>query len=160
MGKVKAKGVYGLVVASKNVGDDVPIHMTGNNDSQKLDIQFKGEQQVGETALQGSVLKVDNQALGDYSITCSRRKRQSSCPMRAAHSINLGPWSIEWLQDQVYGDVGVVCSSKQYSKIKLSTQAISSKIVEDDTMIKEVKTSIKLKHYGRNIKKNCSTTCQ
>jgi len=71
----------------------------------------------------------------------------------ATHSVNSGPWSLEWLQDRVHGDAGVVSTSKQNSKHKQSTQASLSKVEADGTLKNRLKTSCKLKHSSHNLKK-------
>jgi hypothetical protein len=53
----------------------------------------------------------------------------------------------------VHGDVGVVSSSKQPSKIMLNTKAKSSKIVTDDTLPQKTAPCHKLKRSARNLKK-------
>ncbi|PNX78571.1 hypothetical protein L195_g034549 [Trifolium pratense] len=81
-----------------------------------------------------SVLKMDSQEVlgdpaggadmsppsGDALIRPSFRpllsKRTSSCPPEARRSVISGPWSLEWLQDQNYGDAGVIFSASKKSR--------------------------------------------
>jgi len=39
-----------------------------------------------------------------------------SCPPGAGRSLVYGLWSMEWLSDQVHGDVGIVSSSRRKGK--------------------------------------------
>jgi hypothetical protein len=41
------------------------------------------------------------------------RKCTNSCPPRAARSSVSRPWSVEWLNDHVHDDTGIVSSSKK-----------------------------------------------
>ena len=152
-GTVKVVGVCEMEATSNKNVIDVPFKATDNTTLQKVDIYGQEDKQLKETDAQGAGVKVDSHHFVESSKTSLRRKRQNSCPPRTTRSFNLGPWSIEWLQDQVHGDVGVVSSSKQASKIKKNTQVNSSKLVKDDTTVKEVKLDNKLKHSARNLKK-------
>ena len=118
-GTVKVVGVCELEATSKKKYDtDVPIKTIDSNTLQKVEIFGQDNKQLTGTDAQGAVVKIDSHHFVESSKTSLRRKRQNSCPPRVTRSINSGPWSIEWLQDQVYGDVGVVSSSKKASKIK------------------------------------------
>jgi hypothetical protein len=114
---------------------------------------MKGEQKLSVDASLEAVLQEDNQPLGVNKAKCIRRQRQHSCPPCATRSINSGPWSLEWLQDQVHGDVGVVSSSKNKSKFKLCSKAKSTNSVVEETENKECKSGTRLKHSARNLKK-------
>lgn len=56
-----------------------------------------------------------NQVVGKKEIV-KRRMRAGSCPPGAGRSSVSGPWSMEWLSDQVLGDVGIVSSSRRKGK--------------------------------------------
>jgi len=42
-----------------------------------------------------------------------RRARSVPCPPRADHSVVSGPWSLDWLCDQLHSTVGLVSSSRK-----------------------------------------------
>ncbi|AET02659.2 DUF4283 domain protein [Medicago truncatula] len=42
-----------------------------------------------------------------------RKSRASSCPPRAARSVESGPWSLEWLSEHHHGDAGVISSARK-----------------------------------------------
>ncbi|KEH25709.1 RNA recognition motif [Medicago truncatula] len=45
-----------------------------------------------------------------------RKSRASSCPPRAARSVESGPWSLEWLSEHHHGDAGVISSARKKVK--------------------------------------------
>ena len=50
------------------------------------------------------------------------RVHTSSCPPRAARSLESGPWILEWLSDQHHGDAGVIASSRKKVKKVVRTR--------------------------------------
>jgi len=140
----------GLQVETKPLGSKT-IH-----EPQETINILNGGQQLGNKNFQEEV-QVETQPLGSKKETCLRPRRQHSCPPRATRSITSGPWSIEWLQDHIHGDVGVVSSSKTTSKPKTITKAKPSKTTVKETASKERNTSSRLKHSlkhsTRNMKK-------
>jgi len=65
--------------------------------------------------------RVSTQVVGQKKVS-KRRKRTTSFPPGAGRSLVSGPWSMEWLRDQVHGDVGIISSSRRKDK-----QAVVSK---------------------------------
>jgi len=45
-----------------------------------------------------------------------KRLRTASCPPTGARSLMSGPWSLEWLSDQVHCEAGVISSSCKHIK--------------------------------------------
>jgi len=62
------------------------------------------------------------------------RQRLCSCTPTAERSIMSGPWSLEWLNDRVHGDVDVIFSSKRKNKNNLRGGGPYSKIVATDNI--------------------------
>ena len=121
---VKLEGVCAKDNASKNIAFDVPIMITDNTTLQKVDIFVQEDKQFTKPDLQGEVVKVNSHHLVENSKNSLRRKRQNSCPPRVTRSINSGPWSIEWLQDQVHGDWGWYHHPKNLQKSRRTRRLI------------------------------------
>jgi len=62
-------------------------------------------------------IQVGAHTIRDVPLTTGpRRKRTGSCPPGAGRSSVDGPWSMEWLQDQVHGNASIVSSSRKKGK--------------------------------------------
>jgi len=150
---VKAHCVCGSTEAAKNLVEAKSIQPKVTTDLKGLVNNMKGEQKSSDVNSLAAAVQVENQPLVVKNAKCTRRQRQHSCPPRATRSISSGPWSIEWLQDQVHGDVGVVSSTKNKSISKLSSKAKTSNFEVKETVNKECKSGTRLKHSDRNLKK-------
>ncbi|XP_045791437.1 uncharacterized protein LOC123886142 [Trifolium pratense] len=59
-------------------------------------------------------------------------KRTNSCPPEVRRSVLSGPWSLEWLQDQNFGDAGVIFSaSKKNRKESPHGSSLKRKVDQD-----------------------------
>lgn len=87
-----------------------------------------------------SKLDVYTRVLYAENVSCVRRKRQISCSPMATRSVNSGPWSLKWLQDQVHGDVGVVFSSKNKAFSKFGDDS-TYYLMEDWQMYLKIKSN-------------------
>jgi len=111
-----------------------------------------GEQIVEEQSAHVTNLDANTQVPSDENATCFRRKHQSSCPPKATQSVNSGLWSLEWIQDQVHGDVGVVSSSKNKVRNKSGDDTKSSKGGMMGTSTNKIKSRAKIQHLTYNLK--------
>jgi len=150
---IKAHRVSGSTEATRNLVKAESLQPKVTTDLNGLVNDMKGEQKSSEVKAPAAVMQVEHQPPVVKTTKCSRRQRQHSCPPRATRSINSGPWNIEWLQDQVHGDVGVVSSSKHKSTSKLSFKTKTSNCEVKGNVNKECKSGTRLKHSARNLKK-------
>jgi len=89
-------------------------------------------------------------------VAVRRRKRTSTCPPWAGKSLVSGPWSMEWLSDQVHHNAGIVSSSiKKGKQIVVSKDAQPSNGV---TIFKRKKVGGVLHHSILSLEKGCETT--
>jgi len=90
------------------------------SDNCTTDLSFSREDffPIGEARVCGEETKVtalsDNVQLSLKNNGCCLRT--TSCPQRAAHSLESGPWSLEWISDQHHGAAGVISSSRRQVK--------------------------------------------
>lgn len=145
---------HGFNEASKNVIPIQPQAIIGSKG--KVNV-LNEEQPLDDKNSQHPSLKDVSLSLNIKKETCLQGQRHHSCPPRASHSINSGPWSIEWLQDHVLGDAGVVSSSKPTFNFKSSSKAKPSKSVVEEIVSKDCNSGKRfkysLKHSARNLKK-------
>lgn len=123
-GTVRSLGVCAMEATSNKIAIDVPFKTTDSTTLQKVDIYVQDDKQLMETDVQGAAVKVNNLHFVESSKTSLRRKRQTSCPPRAIRSINSGPWSIEWSQDQVHGMWGWYHRPKELQKSRRTLRLI------------------------------------
>jgi len=80
-----------------------------------------------------------------------RRKRTDSCPPGVGRSSVSGPWSMEWLRDQVHGNAGIVSSSRKKGK-KVYVSKVS-KHREVASTSRRTKVGGMLRHNVHSLKK-------
>ncbi|PNX87532.1 hypothetical protein L195_g043622 [Trifolium pratense] len=84
----------------------------GSNSVVRMDYQ----EVLGNQAGRAELSPPQGNALVRPSFRPPRGKRTSSCPPEVRRSVISGPWSLEWLQDQNYGDAGVIFSASKKSR--------------------------------------------
>lgn len=100
-----------------------------------------------------SKLDAHSWVLSTENVSCVRQKGQSSCPPMATRSVHSGPWSLEWIQDHVHGDVGVVSSSNNKVTSKFGDCSELPKGGMADVSKNKVKSRAIIQHAVHNLKK-------
>ncbi|PNX85649.1 hypothetical protein L195_g041719, partial [Trifolium pratense] len=85
-------------------------------------------------------------------------KRTSSCPPEARRSVMSGPWSLEWLQDQNYGDAGVIFSASKKSRKEIFHGPSLKRKVDQDP--RRRKAGGVLRHPIHSLKKVARMPCK
>jgi len=119
---------------------------SGNDKGMGMTSEVKGQHPIDVTQ---EVVPLD--FVHPNSKLKGRRGRASSCPPRAARSVESGPWSIEWLSDQNHGDVAVISSSKK--KVKKVVRSKVSISHAWNVVKKRKKVNRTLKHSVNSLKK-------
>lgn len=84
-----------------------------------------------------------------------KRLRTSSCPPTGTRSVMSGPWSLEWLSDQLHFEAGVVSSShKHIKKVGRQKEHLCKSISLSQ---KRKKLNGVLRHSVHSLKKSGST---
>jgi hypothetical protein len=134
-----------------------PMVESGDNGDHRADVSSRCESPTDpiQGDVDGMSIQLKAHSNCDVSkLVVQRRKRTGSCPPRAGRSSVSGPWSMEWLRDQIHSTSGIVSSSRKNGKhVSVSQKNKNGKLRDADTMSRRTKVGGLLRHNVHSLKK-------